>query len=292
VKRLSRISGLADVQSEVASLVEVQTHPNVVRFHCLFASYAPDGEEDLNIVLDYASGGDLFNLCVVRGPLSEVQAAPVLRDVLAALAHVHAAGVVHRDVKPENVLLMADGRAVLADFGVATRVVEGEQLVLRYGSLGYAAPEVLRGMPYGPPVDCFGAGGILHFMLAGVPPFTGRDSNVVALLTCHCKIDFTAGAFKRASTGCLELLKGLLCGDPKMRLTAARAGEHRWLPAVRPTSTAKKFPEDGEEKGCALHWALKSLFRWVSRQSRRHRDATGGRDDPDAHPWGLEVDEW
>jgi len=232
VKRISAEGDHGTVLSEVSCLVDVQPHPNIVRFHGLFACSSNEGPGGLAIVIDFAAGGDLNNHVAVAGCLSEGAAASVTRDLLAALAHVHAFGVVHRDVKPENVLLMADGRAVLADFGVAARASDiGFPEAMRVGSLGYAAPEVIMGWKYGRPIDCFGAGGVLHFILSGAPPFESKTRQALMWKTCDCRIDLEKRPWTSISAECKDLLQQLLCRNPKERLSASEGSLHPWLSA-------------------------------------------------------------
>ena len=112
-----------------------------------------------------------------RGRLPVAEAVRVGREVAAGLAAVHAAGIVHRDVKPGNVWLdRATGRAVLLDFGLALAPDRGESLTLAGGVLGtpaYMAPEQARGEPVGPRADLFSLGAVLYHALAGRPPFPG-----------------------------------------------------------------------------------------------------------------------
>mmetsp|Transcript_129863 Transcript_129863/g.403924 ORF Transcript_129863/g.403924 Transcript_129863/m.403924 type:complete len:457 (+) Transcript_129863:109-1479(+) len=261
VKRVSESSGRGAILSEVSFLVDVQPHPNIIRFHGLFSCPAKSGLAQLAIVLDFAAGGDLFRHCCAVGRLTEGATACVMQGLLAALAHIHASGVIHRDVKPENVLLMADGRAVLADFGVATRVSDSESKAQRMGSLGYAAPEVLEGRKYGCAVDCFGAGGVLHFALSGSPPFESRTRQALMWKTCDCRVDLEKRPWTGVSAECKDLLQQLLCRSPKERLTAAEASQHAWLSAQHDAAEALGTQEALRRNCMLLQNALKGVFR-------------------------------
>ena len=87
-----------------------------------------------------------------------------MRGLLAALQHIHQCGVVHRDVKSENLLLTDAMTVVLSDFGIAVRPDDEEAMKVRGGSIGYAAPEVLAGRQYGYAVDLFGAGVVKYVL--------------------------------------------------------------------------------------------------------------------------------
>jgi hypothetical protein len=141
---------------------------------------ADDGRPFL--VMELVEGESLAELLRRVGPLPPDRALAVADDVLAALEHAHGRGVVHRDVKPHNVLLDGEGRAKLADFGIAQAVaaaavtVPGEML----GSLRYVAPERLAGAPGSPAGDLYGLGAVLYEALTGRAPFDGDHPAAIA----------------------------------------------------------------------------------------------------------------
>lgn len=127
------------------------------------------------IVFRYVDGETLADRIARRGPMPAVEAAAIAADLAAALAHAHHVGLVHRDVKPGNVLVEADGRVQLVDFGIA-RALEGAEdretadgLVV--GTLRYMAPEQLAGRPIDPRTDLYALGLVLYELLAGHPAF-------------------------------------------------------------------------------------------------------------------------
>jgi len=164
--------------SEVALLARAQSHPNIVGFLGFYA-LEDDGEDENNpqwaLVMDYYPGGDLFERITKCGLYCSSEAARLMRKLLSALAHLHRRGIVHRDVKCENVLLTHDMSPVLADFGIASFLSDHDNMKRRCGSPGYAAPEVLHGNPYTEKIDVFGAGAALYFVLTGQSPFRGDD---------------------------------------------------------------------------------------------------------------------
>jgi len=244
----------AAIRSEVSCLVQAGTHPNVIGLRALFPLPGCDDVRDIAIVLDYAAGGDLFNYCVQHGTCTEELAAYMLRGLLVGLAHVHANNVIHRDVKPENLLVAGDGRPVLADFGIAVRLAKGEKLSERVGSLGYAAPEVIMGHKYSYEIDIFGAGGVLHFMIAGTPPYPGKDKNKVMWKTCQGHLCLKRAPWNQTSGGCKELLQLLLAPQYQDRPSAHSAVRSYWLNVEK---EHKLLGKGGELlKVC-------SLWRWI-----------------------------
>ncbi|HLS80302.1 MAG TPA: serine/threonine-protein kinase [Steroidobacter sp.] len=145
------------------ALVRRLHHPNILRVHGLYRS----GERAW-LVMDYAPGGDLTRL---RG--GEVEAIiRAARQVAAALAYAHRAGLVHRDVKSSNVLLSHEGAALLADFGTATALTIGDGPAAVGGGSPYSmSPQQLDGRPASPADDVYGLGAMLYELLTGYPPF-------------------------------------------------------------------------------------------------------------------------
>ncbi len=154
-------------------------HPNVVR-----TVAAGDLDEVHYLALEFVPGRTLRQVVVQDGPLSAGDAARVFADVAAGLAHVHERGLVHRDIKPGNVMIRPDGRAVLLDLGLA--FVPGEPLPQDpaiaggrgyvVGTMDYLAPEQARNaVGVGPAADLYGLGCTLFYAITGALPFPAND---------------------------------------------------------------------------------------------------------------------
>ncbi|HET7686195.1 MAG TPA: serine/threonine-protein kinase, partial [Candidatus Limnocylindria bacterium] len=145
-------------------------HPGIVGVY----DVDTDGEAPA-VVLELVDGDSLAARLAAAGPLEPREAARIGAEVGEALYHAHGRGVVHRDVKPGNILLERDGRARLVDFGIARTLDEAaERLTVTgtvMGTLRYMAPEQLSGGEIGPRTDLWGLGAVLHEMLTGRPPF-------------------------------------------------------------------------------------------------------------------------
>jgi len=127
------------------------------------------------LVMELVDGESLAGRLGRDGPLPEREAAAIAADIADGLYHAHKRGIVHRDVKPGNVLLDREGRARLADFGIARSLAESAERLTQTGSvmgtLRYMAPEQLTGGEIGPRTDLYGLGAVLHEALTGEPPF-------------------------------------------------------------------------------------------------------------------------
>lgn len=179
---------LARFRREARVLMELD-HPAVVR--CLATGEldpTESGRGGVYLALEFLDGGSLQDLLDRRGRVPLPQAIGVVRSIFSGLAVIHAQGIVHRDVKPANVLLDGDGRAKLADFGLA-RSTDGSTALTQTGTiLGtpfYMAPELIRGEEVGPSIDIYAAGATLWTLLTGEPPFPG--DNPLKVLQAHLR---------------------------------------------------------------------------------------------------------
>jgi eukaryotic-like serine/threonine-protein kinase len=159
------------------------SHPNIV---AVFDSGSDAGEHYL--VMEYVAGQSLAELLADQGRLAPRRAAELGVEVCAALAAAHAQGLVHRDVKPANVLVGAEGRVKVADFGIvkaaATVTLTGTGTVL--GTAAYLSPEQAQGGPVDARSDLYSLGCVLYELVTGAPPFgSGADSSPVAVATRH-----------------------------------------------------------------------------------------------------------
>ncbi|GAB7032841.1 serine/threonine-protein kinase [Streptomyces platensis subsp. malvinus] len=172
------------------------------------------------IVMELVEGRSLAEVVRDDGPLTPRRAAEVGLAVLDVLRAAHDAGILHRDVKPSNVLMSDDGRVVLTDFGIAQ--VEGDPSVTSTGMLvgapSYISPERARGQKPGPPADLWSLGGLLYACVEGVPPYDKGSAiaTLTAVMTEPVEPPKSAGALE-------EVIFGLLVKDPEARLDDAGA---------------------------------------------------------------------
>ncbi len=153
-------------------------HPNVVMIY----DFVEEGENQF-LIMEFVDGINLKRYIAERGPLPALRAMSVAEQVCAALTAAHARGMVHRDIKPQNILLTPDGRVRLTDFGIV-RVADGDALThsgIVLGTADYLSPEQARGDPLGPTSDIYSLGIVLYEMLTGVPPFVGANPVSIAM---------------------------------------------------------------------------------------------------------------
>src|SRR5918911_2041906 len=148
-------------------------HPNVVQVYDAGEDEL-DGREVSYIVMEYVSGGDLGKLVEEKGPLEEKELARIGADVASGLAHAHKKGVVHRDIKPQNILIDDYGRPKLADFGIARALgaTQATRTGSYLGTASYSSPEQLRGGEITTKSDVYSLGCTLYEAAVGEPPFS------------------------------------------------------------------------------------------------------------------------
>ncbi|XP_053281522.1 NUAK family SNF1-like kinase 1 [Pleuronectes platessa] len=150
-------------------------HANIIRFHEVFES-----RDKIVIVMEYASRGELYDYIQERRRLAETEARSIFRQITSAVHYCHKNGVVHRDLKLENILLDQDFNVKLADFGLSNHFQRGTLLQTYCGSPLYAAPEIVKGLPYqGPEVDCWALGVLLYALVYSSMPFDGASHSML-----------------------------------------------------------------------------------------------------------------
>ncbi|KAI8833121.1 kinase-like domain-containing protein [Chytriomyces cf. hyalinus JEL632] len=217
--------------AEVSILTKVR-HRNLIGLVDFFET-----DEHLILVMDLATGGELFTQIEERGSFTEKDAAEIMRQLLEAVDYLHALGIAHRDLKPENVLLKVKDPAsdiVITDFGLS-RIVDEDDHILHTtcGSPLYVAPEILSRRGYGRPVDLWSLGVITYILLCGYAPFWGEDQPALFEEIVACRYAFEDEDWGQISDSAKDLISKLLTVDPEKRLTAAEALKHPWLDVDR-----------------------------------------------------------
>ncbi|XP_062248444.1 NUAK family SNF1-like kinase 1 [Platichthys flesus] len=195
-------------------------HANIIRFHEVFES-----RDKIVIVMEYASRGELYDYIQERRRLAETEARSIFRQITSAVHYCHKNGVVHRDLKLENILLDQDFNVKLADFGLSNHFQRGTLLQTYCGSPLYAAPEIVKGLPYqGPEVDCWALGVLLYALVYSSMPFDGASHS---MLTER----ISQGRYHRPSppSDACALIDWLLTVSVDERATIEDVANHWWV---------------------------------------------------------------
>ncbi|TCD68120.1 hypothetical protein EIP91_011485 [Steccherinum ochraceum] len=203
-------------------------HPHVCQLFEVIAT-----ESNIWLVTELCSGGELFDYLAEKGRLGEDEARMLFGQLCLAVAYVHEKGIVHRDLKLENVLLDEKCRVKLGDFGFTREFEKGILLETFCGTTGYASPEMLLAKKYlGPEVDVWSLGIILYTLLTGTLPFDDDDDNVMREKVI--KGDFEDPEW--LSDEARDLIKNVLTVDPDKRLSIAQILAHPWFTVTGPNS--------------------------------------------------------
>uniref|UniRef100_A0A5B6YS20 Protein kinase domain-containing protein n=1 Tax=Davidia involucrata TaxID=16924 RepID=A0A5B6YS20_DAVIN len=215
--------GEETVHREVEIMQHLSGHPGVVTLEAVY-----EDSECFHLVMELCSGGRLIDQMGKVGQYSEHRAANLLKELMLVIKYCHDMGVVHRDVKPENILLTTSGKIKLADFGLAMRVSNGQKLVGLAGSPAYVAPEILLGN-YSEKVDIWSAGVLLHALLVGVLPFQGDSLEAVFEAIKNVKLDFHTGIWESISKPARDLIQRMLTREIATRITVDEVLSHPWI---------------------------------------------------------------
>lgn len=195
------------------------SHLNTVAVYDQGTDSGPDGHH-VFLVMELVEGRTLRELIRERGRLSPAEAISIMEPVLGALAAAHRAGLVHRDVKPENILLSDDGVVKVADFGLA-RAVESDASATRtglmMGTVAYCAPEQLSQGRSDQRSDVYSAGIVLFELLTGAPPYRGESAMNVAYQHVHHRVPAPSSRVKGIPSEIDELVVNATDSDPQGR---------------------------------------------------------------------------
>ncbi|KAG5321923.1 MELK kinase, partial [Pseudoatta argentina] len=229
--------------------VEVEALKTLLHHHICRLYQVIETESHYFMVMEYCSGGELFDHIVEKNKLSESDSRRFFYQIVSAVAYMHSLGYAHRDLKPENVLLDKDENLKLIDFGLCAKPKMGIQahLYTSCGSPTYAAPELIMGKKYlGSEVDIWSMGVLLYALLCGFLPFD--DNNLENL---YKKI--LSGKYEEPywlSNNSKMLIKSMLQIDPAKRITIHELCRHPWITgsSLKPVSFIHRteFEKDTE----------------------------------------------
>ena len=243
----------------------------------------------LYLAMEYIPGRTLKELLREHGPFAPAMALDIMTGVLDGLAAAHASGIVHRDVKPENVLLTADGRVKVADFGLArAQAAAGQTRAgLLIGTVAYLPPEQVTGEATGPRSDVYSAGVMAFELLTGRQPFTRATPLAVAYQHVNSAIPAPSSLVPGIPAAVDQLVLAATSRDPALR--PADAGEFaRAARRVREGIGPPRGLTGAMTGPVSRAWARRPGSTWT----RRPRPTAGGRERHGAGRGGTGTGEW
>ncbi|CAH0482235.1 unnamed protein product [Peronospora belbahrii] len=227
----------AALSHEVRVLSSVN-HVNIMRLYEVI-----EDDTKCYLVTELAEGGDLFDRIVKQGKFPESEAQKVTAALVEALYYCHTHSIIHRDVKPENVLLSGDD-IKLCDFGFARQLNHPEEQALdSCGTPGYAAPEILDGRAYGLEVDVFSLGVVTYIMMCGYPPFPMK---LAQLRTHRFNVRYPSKDWAAIHINVKTLISKMLHVDPKERPSMSVLRTHPWIQTGK--VTLERLRRENEER--------------------------------------------
>ncbi|CAE7499465.1 CPK2 [Symbiodinium natans] len=232
-KGQKKLDSLAMFRKEVELLRSLK-HTNIVRVWDVYET-----SHYLYVVMDLCRGGELFEMINEMDRLSESDTAVIAKQLLGGIDYMHSKGVMHRDIKAENVLLTEWSTTAVVkiiDFGIAARFQRGEMFDKISGSPQYMAPELV-GQRYDYRVDMWAFGVLVYFALYGRYPFDGNNVREILLTVLHGTIEWDSDVSIDSKT--VAFLKGCLNRKPRKRTTAKVAMSHPWIMAAKKPDAEK-----------------------------------------------------
>ncbi|CAK1590467.1 unnamed protein product [Parnassius mnemosyne] len=219
-QKIKSLDVVGKIRREIQNL-KLFRHPHIIKLYQVIST-----PTDIFMIMEYVSGGELFDYIVKRGKLQEHEARRFFQQIISGVDYCHRHMIVHRDLKPENLLLDHNMHVKIADFGLSNMMMDGEFLRTSCGSPNYAAPEVISGKLYaGPEVDVWSCGVILYALLCGTLPFD--DEHVPTLFRKIKSGIFPIPEYLNKSV--VSLLCMMLQVDPMKRATIEDVKKHEWF---------------------------------------------------------------
>lgn len=219
--------------NEVTALKTLD-HPNIVKLYEVFTE-----DENVFLVQEYLSGGELFDYITDQDHLSEIEAATIFSQIIKSLIYWHRNNITHRDLKPENFMFKSKEKGAtvkLIDFGLSRKFytnspekdsIQFWRMRSKVGTEHYMAPEIIK-RNYSSSWDVWSAGVLLYIMLWGCPPFDGDSEDEVMELVENIEYDFEDECFENVSQEVKDLISKILVPE-KDRLTLQEVLQHDWI---------------------------------------------------------------
>jgi len=214
------------INNEISVLRSLR-HPNIVELREIY-----NNSSHLYLVMEFVSGGELFDRIVEKGSYTELDASKLIAQVLDAVQYLHSKDIVHRDLKPENLLYhnpSEDSKIMISDFGLSKIAGEGSTMKTACGTPGYVAPEVLKQRPYTKAVDVWSIGVIAYILLCGYPPFYEENDQKLFEQILKADYEFDSPYWDDISQAAKNFISQLMHISPEKRYTCKEALNDPWI---------------------------------------------------------------
>ena len=196
-------------------------HHNIIQVYSVI-----ENPTTIFLIMEYASGGELFDYIVLKKKFSELEACKFFQQIINGIEYIHKLGIVHRDLKPENLLIDYRKNIKIVDFGLSNTYSPGDLLRTPCGSPCYAAPEMILGKKYnGLMIDIWSSGIILYAMLCGFLPFDDLNNDVLYKKIIDGKYYIPTFLSEHGK----DIIKRILTTDPNKRYNIQQIKSHPWF---------------------------------------------------------------
>jgi calcium-dependent protein kinase len=207
-------------------LLKKLDHPHIIRIFEVFSD-----EKNFYLITEFCEGGEVFSMIQKSEVFNEKIAARVMKQIINAVFYCHTQGIVHRDIKSDNILFLydkIDSPIKLIDFGISVRLEKDTKLKDKTGTVLYIAPEVIKG-DYDEKCDIWSCGVLLYMMLSGSPPFYGKTRKEVINKILKGTVSFKQNIWGLVSSDAKDLITRMLEMNPFTRPSPLEVLSHPWF---------------------------------------------------------------
>ncbi|CAH8540479.1 unnamed protein product [Heterobilharzia americana] len=242
-------SSVSDIDREAFILANLQ-HENIVNLHEVFYR-----EDSVVLILDLVTGGELFARVADCERLSEEEASNFVQQILLGVQHMHGLGIVHLDLKPENIMIedLESRKIKIIDFGLARVLNPNESFQDMAGTPEFCAPEIVNFDPITFATDMWAVGVLTYILLTGISPFAGDTQLETFQNILDCIVDYSREEIENVSDLAKDFIQRLLIKNPRKRATVNECLQHPWIkPKDNKQSTCRRDSLISKEKLSSL----------------------------------------
>lgn len=243
-------------------ILKTLNHQHIIKLYNVF-----EEKRHWYLITELMPGGDLFDRIVTKTFYTESEARDTLKIIFSAMDYVHKQNFAHRDLKPDNILLLSkedDKDIKIADFGFAKKSKEPQGLVTQCGTPEYVSPEILCKVPYGTKCDMWSLGVIMYIMLGGYPPFKARNQIRLFKKIKRGQYQFHEQFWGHISEEAKELIAGMLTVDQDRRLSASQVLDNSWFQTLLPSTENTNLNLDKFRKYNAKRKVRQAVFALIA----------------------------
>ena len=240
--------------SNEIDILSVVRHPSLINLYEVIDYY-----DICYIITEYVHGADLYSYIEEKNyKIPEFRIVSIIQQLCCAVYYLNTFGIIHRDIKPEHLLLddkYEEPIIKLIDFGLAEILFPREKTCAQFGTVGYAAPEVLKGIPYNKSADNWTIGIMIYLLIIGCLPFDdANEVNKIKEMTINEEIPFPSVICNKKTQESIYLLENILRKDPTKRLNIEEILKSRWMQKFCKTKICKERTKDKLNKSFYLYF--------------------------------------